>query len=62
MLGKRVDQIRKILQQAFKKAVLYQPSIILLDDIDCITSLSQDPALEVGEDATYKLRIAESKL
>nr|XP_006825224.1 PREDICTED: peroxisome biogenesis factor 1-like [Saccoglossus kowalevskii] len=59
--GKRVESIRKIWEEAFREAFWREPAIILLDDLDHVTSAPLGPEEEVGPEAVYNTRIAQCK-
>ena len=58
-LGKGVDTIRKIWEEAFDEAAWRQPSVILLDDLDHVTAAPLGPEQEMGPEATYNSRLAQ---
>ncbi|XP_071949385.1 peroxisomal ATPase PEX1-like [Antedon mediterranea] len=57
--GKRVESVRRRLEEAFNEAAWRQPSLILLDDLDQLTGSPLGPEQEISPDALYSMRIAE---
>ncbi|XP_033119787.1 peroxisome biogenesis factor 1-like [Anneissia japonica] len=57
--GKRVESVRRRLEEAFNEAAWRQPSLILLDDLDQLTGAPLGPEQEIGPDALYSMRLAE---
>ncbi|RXG54237.1 Peroxisome biogenesis factor 1 [Armadillidium vulgare] len=39
MKGKKVDSVHKILKEAISKALIFKPSLLVLDDLDCIPNI-----------------------
>ncbi|XP_070537821.1 peroxisomal ATPase PEX1-like [Ptychodera flava] len=58
--GKRVENIRKIWEEAFQEAFWRQPSVILLDGLDHVTSAPLGPEQELGPEAVYNTRVAQT--
>ncbi|XP_077987933.1 peroxisomal ATPase PEX1-like [Glandiceps talaboti] len=58
--GKRVENIRKVWEEAFQEAFWRQPSVIILDDLDHVTSAPLGPEQEVGPEAVYNTRVAQT--
>lgn len=61
LLGKRVETIQRHWQQAFLEAAWYQPSVILLDNLDHVLaapSLTQ----EIGGEGIYRLRLVQGTI
>jgi len=59
--GKRVETIQRYWQQAFLEAAWYQPSVILLDNLDHVIaapSLTQ----EIGGEGLYRLRLVQGEV
>ncbi|XP_078679011.1 peroxisomal ATPase PEX1-like isoform X1 [Branchiostoma floridae x Branchiostoma belcheri] len=57
--GKRVDNIRKKLEEAVSEATWHQPSVILLDDLDHVTSNATNPEQEMSGEAMYSNHLAQ---
>ena len=60
--GKRVDVIRKVLEDAFNEVSWRQPSVILLDDLDQVTRAPLGPEEEMGPEAAFNAHVAQGKL
>uniref|UniRef100_A0A8D0G2W0 Peroxisomal ATPase PEX1 n=1 Tax=Sphenodon punctatus TaxID=8508 RepID=A0A8D0G2W0_SPHPU len=56
--GKRLENIRKKVEEAFIEAAWRQPSIILLDDLDHIVGVSSTPEQENSPEAVQSNRLA----
>ncbi|KAK3749947.1 hypothetical protein QZH41_013854, partial [Actinostola sp. cb2023] len=56
--GKRVETIQRQWQQAFLEADWYQPSVILLDNLDHVIS-APSLAQEMGGEGLYRLRLVQ---
>ncbi|CAH1265421.1 PEX1 [Branchiostoma lanceolatum] len=56
---KRVDNIRKKLEEAVSEATWHQPSVILLDDLDHVTSNATSPEQEMSGEAMYSSHLAQ---
>ncbi|XP_078596672.1 peroxisomal ATPase PEX1-like isoform X2 [Branchiostoma floridae x Branchiostoma japonicum] len=57
--GKRVDNIRKKFEEAVGEATWHQPSVILLDDLDHVTSNATSPEQEMSGEAMYSNHLAQ---
>ncbi|XP_039592798.1 peroxisome biogenesis factor 1 isoform X1 [Polypterus senegalus] len=57
--GKRVETVRKKLEDVFAEAVWRQPSIIFLDDLEHIAGSASSPELEQSPDAMMSKQIAQ---
>ncbi|KAK3512008.1 hypothetical protein QTP70_027628 [Hemibagrus guttatus] len=58
--GKRADTVRQRLEEVFEQAVWRQPSVILLDDLDHMTTAATTPEQEQGTEAVLHHQIAQS--
>ncbi|XP_077159042.1 peroxisomal ATPase PEX1 isoform X2 [Paroedura picta] len=56
--GKRLENIRKKLEEAFLEAVWRQPSVILLDDLDHMVGIPLSPEHENSPEAVQSTRLA----
>nr|XP_056713608.1 peroxisomal ATPase PEX1 [Euleptes europaea] len=56
--GKRLENIRKKLEEAFLEAVWRQPSVILLDDLDHMVGIPLTPEHEHTPEAVQSTRLA----
>ncbi|XP_015264114.1 PREDICTED: peroxisome biogenesis factor 1, partial [Gekko japonicus] len=56
--GKRLENIRKKLEEAFLEAVWRQPSVILLDDLDHMVGIPLTPEHENSPEAVQSTRLA----
>ncbi|XP_054847585.1 peroxisomal ATPase PEX1 [Eublepharis macularius] len=56
--GKRLENIRKKLEEAFLEAVWRQPSVILLDDLDHMVGVPLTPEQENSPEAVQGTRLA----
>ncbi|XP_060104473.1 peroxisomal ATPase PEX1 [Heteronotia binoei] len=56
--GKRLENIRKKLEETFLEAVWRQPSVILLDDLDHIIGIPLTPEQEISPEAVQSTRLA----
>ena len=57
--GKRIESLRKYLEQVFSECSWRQPAVILLDDLDLIAAAPAGPEQEMGGEAMYYMRVAE---
>lgn len=62
LLGKRVETVRQNLMDIFEQAEWRQPSVVLLDDLDCLTRAPASPEHEHGPEALLQQHIAQSKI
>ncbi|XP_058152958.1 peroxisomal ATPase PEX1 [Dasypus novemcinctus] len=58
--GKRLENIQKTLEMAFREAVWRQPSVVLLDDLDLIVGRPALPEHEHSPDTVQSLRLAHA--
>lgn len=56
--GKRLENIRKKLEEAFLEAGWRQPSVIMLDDLDHIVGIPLSPEQETSPEAVQSTRLA----
>ncbi|XP_013388893.1 peroxisome biogenesis factor 1-like [Lingula anatina] len=59
--GKRIEVIQTILRQVFNEAAWRQPAVILLDDLDHVTSSPRSPEMELTGEAMYNAEVAEGE-
>ncbi|KAL4629882.1 peroxisome biogenesis factor 1 isoform X3 [Arapaima gigas] len=58
--GKRVETIRRHLDEVFEQAVWRQPSVVLLDDLDHMAGAASSLEQERGAEAVRSLQLAQS--
>uniref|UniRef100_A0A8C7Z006 Peroxisomal ATPase PEX1 n=1 Tax=Oryzias sinensis TaxID=183150 RepID=A0A8C7Z006_9TELE len=58
--GKKAETVRQILQDVFEQAEWRQPSVILLDDLDCLARAPTTPEQDGGPEALLQAHIAQT--
>ncbi|KAF3707513.1 Peroxisome biogenesis factor 1 Peroxin-1 Peroxisome biogenesis disorder protein 1 [Channa argus] len=58
--GKRAETVRQMLQDIFEQAEWRQPSVVLLDDLDCVMGAPSSPEHEHGPEALLQQHLAQS--
>jgi hypothetical protein len=59
LVGKKPESIASKIQSVINDAVFYQPSVIVLDDLDNIAAACPGSDQEMDPEAVYHSRVAE---
>ena len=59
--GQSTHRVKKRLRGYFREAVLHQPSVLLLDDLDHCVPVFEDAQELVGEEGTASIKKAQGK-
>jgi hypothetical protein len=59
--GKKPESIASRIQSVINDALFYQPSVVVLDDLDRIAAACSGPDQEMAPETRYHARVAEGK-